>query len=61
MTVIKHCPQGFELDTEGKDSWKFIEAGSDAVSLLSSERVAILREEQNDVVILLVHHSELKT
>ena len=44
VAVIKHCPHGFELDTEGKDSWKFIEAGSDAVSLLSTDRAAILKE-----------------
>ena len=44
VAVIKHCPHGFELDTEGKDSWKFIEAGSDAVSMLSTDRAAILKE-----------------
>jgi molybdopterin-guanine dinucleotide biosynthesis protein B len=44
VAVIKHCPHGFELDTEGKDSWKFIEAGSDAVSILSTDRVAILKK-----------------
>jgi len=42
VAVIKHCAHGFALDTEGKDSWKYIEAGSDAVSMLSPERLAVL-------------------
>jgi len=49
VAVIKHCPHGFELDTEGKDSWKFIEAGSDAVSMLSTDRVAILKEYKSEL------------
>jgi molybdopterin-guanine dinucleotide biosynthesis protein B len=29
VAVIKHCSQGFSLDQEGKDSWRFKEAGAD--------------------------------
>ncbi len=49
VAVIKHCPQGFELDTEGKDSWRFIEAGADAISMVSTDRVAVLKEDKSDL------------
>jgi molybdopterin-guanine dinucleotide biosynthesis protein B len=42
VAVIKHCAHGFGLDTEGKDSWNFMEAGTDAVAMASPERLAIL-------------------
>lgn len=42
VAVIKHCAHGFTFDTEGKDSWKYIDSGSDAVSMLSPDRLAVL-------------------
>ena len=33
--VIKHNVHGFELDHEGKDSWRYKQAGAQAVSLSS--------------------------
>jgi len=44
--VVKHCPRGFQLDMEGKDSWKFKEAGADAVLLLSPERLGLVKERR---------------
>ena len=44
VAVIKHCAHSFTLEKEGKDSWKYIESGSDAVSMLSPERLAVLRK-----------------
>jgi len=38
--AIKHAPQGFDLDIEGKDSWRLHRAGADRVMLLSQEEVA---------------------
>jgi molybdopterin-guanine dinucleotide biosynthesis protein B len=46
VAVIKHCAHGFELDTDGKDSWNFMEAGADAVALASPKRLAILSHNQ---------------
>ena len=45
--MAKHCPCGFDLDVEGKDSWKFTQAGGEGVFLTSPESVALLRTEQS--------------
>ena len=43
VAVIKHCSRGFNLDQQGKDSWRFKEAGSDGVGLVSPEEIAIIQ------------------
>ena len=43
VAAVKHCPCGFDLDIEGKDSWEFTRAGSVGVLLTSPEEIAILR------------------
>jgi molybdopterin-guanine dinucleotide biosynthesis protein B len=43
VAVAKHCPRGFDLDVEGKDSWRFTKAGSGGVYLSSRTEEAILR------------------
>lgn len=43
VAVAKHCPSGFDLDAEGKDSWKFAQAGSNGIFLSSPEKEAIVR------------------
>ncbi len=42
VAVIKHAHHGFDIDTEGKDSYRFTEAGSDIVVLSSPGRLALL-------------------
>lgn len=41
--VAKHCPHGFDLDVEGKDSWKFTQAGGEGTFLTSPGNLALLR------------------
>ncbi len=43
VAVIKHCSRAFNLDQQGKDSWRFKEAGSDGVGLVSLEEIAIVQ------------------
>ena len=43
VAVIKHCSRGFNLDQQGKDSWRFREAGSDGVGLVSPEETAVIQ------------------
>lgn len=45
VAVIKHCSRGFSLDLQGKDSWRFTEAGSDGVGLVSPEETAIIQKK----------------
>ena len=42
VSVIKHCSHGFTLDLEGKDTWQFMEAGADNVSMVSSDKIATI-------------------
>ena len=44
LTVIKHGHHNLELDTPGKDSYRFREAGADQVLLASRKRMAIMQE-----------------
>ncbi len=41
VAVVKHASKGFEIDRPGKDSWRFREAGADAVLLVGPDRVAL--------------------
>ncbi|MGB7295723.1 MAG: sulfur carrier protein ThiS adenylyltransferase ThiF [Candidatus Aminicenantales bacterium] len=45
VAVIKHCSRGFSLDQQGKDSWRFKDAGADGVGLVSPEEVAIVQKQ----------------
>lgn len=45
VAAIKHCPHGFTLDLEGKDSWEFMAAGSDAVALAGPDQAAIIQKK----------------
>jgi len=43
VAVAKHCPHGFDLDVEGKDSWRFTHAGGAGTLLTSEDRLAVIR------------------
>lgn len=43
IAAVKHSAGGFELDIEGKDSWRLARAGSDAVLLSSPQQVALFK------------------
>jgi molybdopterin-guanine dinucleotide biosynthesis protein B len=47
--AIKHCPSGFSLEVEGKDSWHFAQAGADWVAVTSPDQVAVLRNTPDQV------------
>ena len=40
--VIKHDVHGFEMDTPGKDTWRFSQAGAAATVISSGERTALI-------------------
>jgi len=44
VAVVKHCPHGFDLDVEGKDSWRFTQAGASGVFLTSPGRVGLIED-----------------
>jgi molybdopterin-guanine dinucleotide biosynthesis protein B len=49
VAVVKHASKGFELDRPGKDSWRFREAGADAVLLAGPGQAALLLSTDRDL------------
>jgi molybdopterin-guanine dinucleotide biosynthesis protein B len=45
VAAVKHCPHGFSLDLEGKDSWEFMTAGAAGVGLVGPDTLAVIRKE----------------
>lgn len=44
VSVIKHAHEGFDIDHQGRDSFKLREAGAAEVALSSPRRFALMRE-----------------
>mgnify|MGYP001612721060 FL=1 len=44
VAVIKHTPHGFDMDTKGKDSWRFSSAGADIVAVSSLDRLCVIQQ-----------------
>ena len=44
VSTIKHAHHGFDLDQEGKDSWRHRAAGASEVLIASAKRWAIMHE-----------------
>jgi len=44
VAVIKHASKGFDIDRPGKDSWRFREAGADAVMLVGPDNMALMKK-----------------
>ncbi len=48
---IKHDTHGFDIDHEGKDSWRHKKAGAVAVIISSPQKVAIIKDTDEDKTI----------
>src|SRR5512147_944366 len=48
VATIKHDVHGFEVDREGKDSWRHKQAGAHTVIISSPEKLAIIRDVDHD-------------
>ena len=48
LGVIKHAHHNFEMDREGKDSFRFRQAGATEVMLASSRRWVLLHENSEE-------------
>lgn len=44
VAVIKHDAHDFEIDHEGKDSWRFAHAGADMIILSSPKKTAVVEQ-----------------
>ncbi len=55
VSVVKHAHHSFDIDHEGKDSWRHRQAGAFEVVVASDTRLALIREFEQPTV-LSVHH-----
>lgn len=44
VATVKHAGHGFDLDTEGKDSWRHKQAGASSVAILSKGSMALFAD-----------------
>ena len=51
VATIKHSASGFDIDHEGKDTWRYTQAGSDTVAISSSQKLAIIRKVDHDLTL----------
>ena len=48
VAVVKHAGQDFEIDRQGKDSWRFMQAGADFVVVSSPAKLALIRASEHE-------------
>jgi molybdopterin-guanine dinucleotide biosynthesis protein B len=48
VATVKHDVHGFEVDQEGKDSWRHKQAGAHTVVISSSTKLALIRDVDHD-------------
>ena len=46
--VLKHTPDGFDIDHKGKDSWRFAQADADIVAVASTDRIAFVERVERE-------------
>lgn len=61
LAVIKHDAHRFEIDKEGKDSWRFTRAGADMMLISSPEKTAIIEQRERSFAenLSMVHDVDL--
>jgi molybdopterin-guanine dinucleotide biosynthesis protein B len=51
VATIKHDMHGFEVDREGKDSWRHKQAGAHTVVISSPQKLALIRDVEKDLAL----------
>ncbi len=51
IATVKHDIHGFEVDREGKDSWRHKQAGAHTVVISSPRKVALIRDVEKDLTL----------
>ncbi|MEE8414017.1 MAG: molybdopterin-guanine dinucleotide biosynthesis protein B [Dehalococcoidales bacterium] len=51
VATVKHAHHGVILDEPGKDSWRHIQAGSEATALISQDRLMLIKPVTPDITL----------
>jgi molybdopterin-guanine dinucleotide biosynthesis protein B len=54
--TIKHAHHGFDMDREGKDSYRHKQAGAEATLVSSPGRIGMVRDEDSESLMDLKHY-----
>jgi molybdopterin-guanine dinucleotide biosynthesis protein B len=49
VASVKHTSHGFDIDRPGKDSYRHAEAGADAVVVVSSKKIAMVKNLEQEM------------
>ena len=49
ISTIKHDVHGFDIDKEGKDTWRHRKAGAETVLIASKKRMAVIKELDKEI------------
>ncbi|MBD7913712.1 molybdopterin-guanine dinucleotide biosynthesis protein B [Clostridium sp. Sa3CUN1] len=52
IATIKHDVHGFDIDKEGKDTYRHRKAGSETVIISSNERMALIKEVKEEIPLI---------
>lgn len=47
---VKHAHDGFEMDKEGKDSWRHRKAGAGATLVISKDKIAMVKDDATSYI-----------
>ncbi|MGQ9655533.1 MAG: molybdopterin-guanine dinucleotide biosynthesis protein B [Thermodesulfobacteriota bacterium] len=56
LAVVKHDAHSFEIDHEGKDSWRLKAAGADVVVISSPAKIAMIEDTHKDHTLEEISH-----
>ena len=51
IATVKHDVHGFEVDREGKDSWRHKQAGAHTTVISSPQKIALIRDVEKDLTL----------
>ena len=59
VAAVKHDAHRFDVDKEGKDSWRFARAGADAVAVADGEKCAVMEYRPRSLADILARLPEV--
>lgn len=48
--TVKHAHDGFEMDKDGKDSWRHRKAGAHATLVITDDKIAMIRDDRTGYI-----------
>lgn len=60
VATIKHDVHGFEIDREGKDSWRHKKAGAHTVIISSPQKIALIRDVDHDAELTEIRENYIR-